>query len=52
MFLQEMYQSQASLSSGKDKDMMADVEPPTLLYLKGLLAWKQGDTQAVSVRGC
>jgi len=44
MFLEEMFNSHSSLGLGKKGgDSMG--EPPMLLYLKGLLAWKQADAQ-------
>uniref|UniRef100_A0A7S0S5T6 Tetratricopeptide repeat-like domain-containing protein n=1 Tax=Chlamydomonas leiostraca TaxID=1034604 RepID=A0A7S0S5T6_9CHLO len=47
MFLQEMYASQANLQAARNRsdDDGAQAEPSTLLYLKGLLAWKQGNAQ-------
>ncbi|KAL6760145.1 intraflagellar transport protein [Haematococcus lacustris] len=40
-FLTEMYSSQASLQSGGEEEQ----EAPQLTFLRGLLAWKLGDTQ-------
>ncbi|KAG1671284.1 hypothetical protein FOA52_010855 [Chlamydomonas sp. UWO 241] len=49
MFLEEMFNSQASMSLGKRLPYHLsapgpDVEPPALTYLKGLQAWKLDDT--------
>ena len=53
MFLEEMFNSSTAAAmskKGRDADML---EPgagdhPTLVYLKGLLAWKQGNATDVS----